>query len=196
MMGARARRAASFGGLNFFRPENAGHIERIAPQNDGKTAYSAWGGLVGLNPFTADKDIVDNQVAILEFDGGKRATFHTNCNSGIPERRMMILGTEGAIRADVLTGTIETKRIGFDTELQDVSTDARGGHGCGDEILAAELADSMLKGTPPSVGLREGVESAVTCFAIDDALDTGAVVDLTTYWNQVDAEGLDNGDTG
>ena len=196
MMDARARKAASFGGLNFFRPENAYHIERIGRQHDGKTAYSGWGGLVDLNPFTADKDIVDNQVAILEFDGGKRAAFHTNCNSGIPERRMMILGTEGAIRADVLTGTIETKRIGFDTELQDASTDARGGHGCGDEVLAAELADSMFKATPPSVGLREGVESAVTCFALDDALDTGAVVDLTAYWNQVDAEGLDNGDAG
>ena len=45
------------------------------------------------------KDIIDNQVAIIEFTGGVRATFHTNCNAAITERRMYLLGTEGTIRS-------------------------------------------------------------------------------------------------
>jgi hypothetical protein len=49
----------------------------------------------------------------------------------------------------------------------------------------------MLDGVPPSVGLIEGLVSAVTCFAIDDAMDTGTVVDVTPYW-----EACDIGTTG
>ena len=185
MTESRPRRVASFGGTDFFRPENAHHAERIGHrEKDGKLAYMGWGGPIDLNPFTSDGDVVDNQVAILEYENGVRATFHTNCNAGIPERRMYILGTEGAIRADVIAGTIELQRIGWETEIEDVSTDASGGHGGGDEILAQELSDSMLNGTPPSVGLNEGMISAIACFAIDEAMDSGTVVDLTDWWKK------------
>jgi len=185
MVESRASRAASFGGTDFFVPENEKHVERIGQNEDGVKAYVTWGGLVAENPFTADKDIVDNQVAIIEYENNVRATFHTNCNAGIPERRMYILGTEGAIRADVLTGKIETKRIGFDTQIEDASSDSSGGHGGGDEILVAELAESMLTGKTPAVSLKEGLEASVTSFAIDDALDTGKVVDVEPYWKKV-----------
>ncbi len=193
MLNSRANRVASFGGLDFFLPENAHHVERVGPRDDGKAAYGTWQGrgLVELDPFRADKDIVDNQVAIVEYENGVRATFHTNTNAAIPERRMYILGTEGAIRSDVMPGTIELRRIGWESETQDFSTKGSGGHGGGDKILARELADSMLDGVPPSVGLIEGLVSAVTCFAIDDAMDTGTVVDVTPYW-----EACDIGTTG
>ncbi len=185
MIESRVKRVASFGGNDFFKPENEKHVERIGKNKDGVWPYKTWAGLVAKNPFTADKDIVDNQVAIIEYDNGVRATFHTNCNAGIPERRMYILGTEGAIRADVLTGKIETKRIGFDTLLEDVSTGASGGHGDGDVVLVAELADSMLNGIKPTVSLKEGMEASVTAFAIDEAVDTGKVVELNSLWNYI-----------
>jgi predicted dehydrogenase len=182
MVGARAARVASFGGLNFFTPDNAHHAERIGSNEEGAGAYRTWGGPINLDPFTSDKNIVDNQVAIIEYENEVRATFHTNCNAGIPERRMYLLGTEGALRADVLAGRIELRRIGFDTRIEDLSTSAQGGHGEGDAVLARELAESMLHGTPPSVGMDEGIRSAVTCFAIDEAMDTGRVVDVAPLW--------------
>lgn len=185
MTESRPRRVASFGGNDFFTPANAHHAERVGRcASDGRLAYSGWGGPIDLDPFQSDKDIVDNQVAILEYESGARATFHTNCNAGIPERRIYILGTEGAIRADVIAGTIQLQRIGWDSKIEDVSTDASGGHGGGDEILAQELADSMLNGAPPSVGLIEGMESAIACFALDQAMDTGTVVELTDWWKK------------
>jgi len=185
IVGARTRRVASFGGLDFFRSHNKERINEIPARSDGKKAYCTWGGLLALDPFTSDKDIVDNQVAIMEYENGARATFHTNCNAAIPERRMYILGTLGAVRGDVIAGTIQTKRIGFDTRIEDVSTEVKGGHGGGDEVLAAELAESMLHHRHPSVGLMEGLESAVTCFAMDEAMDTGKVVDLQRYWEVI-----------
>lgn len=179
-----AVKVSSFGGLNFFIPKNAKQIEKIGKNKDGVQAYRALGGLVDLNPFTSDKDIIDNQVAIVEYENGVRATFHTNCNAAIPERRMYILGTEGAIRADVLTGVIELKRIGFETPLENMSTGAKGGHGEGDEVLAKELADCILKKSSPSAGFDDGLKSAITCFAIDESMVTQKVVDVRPYWQK------------
>ena len=189
MTNSLAKRVASFGGLNYFKPENAHHINRIGKNKDGKPAYSAMGGPINLNPFHSDKDIVDNQVAILEYNNGIRATFHTNLNSAIPERRMYIVGTEGAIRADVLSGEIFVKRIGFETKCENLSTGAKGIHGDGDEFLVRELTESMLNKKTPSVSMKEGVTSAATCFGIDDAMENNTIVNMDPYWKMV---GVDN----
>ena len=182
-----AVRVASFGGLSFFLPQNEHHIARLGKNEKGVDAYRTWGGLVDLNPFTSDKDIVDNQVAIVEYANGVRATFHTNCNAGIPERRMYILGSEGALRADLYASTIQLRRIGFDAAIEDAPIQAMDGHGGGDAVLARELSASMLERVPPSVGMWDAVTSAITCFAIDEAMNTGRVVDVRPYWEKAGA---------
>ena len=100
---------------------------------------------------------------------------------------MYILGSEGAIRSDVRTGTIEVQRIGYEEPFEDFSTEGKGGHGGGDDIMVRELAESMTDETALTVCLKEGLESAVTCFTIDEALDNGEVVNLDFYWAPVDA---------
>ena len=185
-VGSHAVKAASFGGLDFFRPENARHIRRLGRDREGKKAYAAMAGMAPkVNPFTSDKDIVDNQVAILEYANGVRATFHTNLNAGIPERRMYICGTEGALRADLRSGTIELRRIGFDEKRRRFLVGRRDGHGGGDAFLARDLARSMTRGVRPKAGLEDGLKAAVTCFGIDRALETGKVVDLRPLWKRV-----------
>jgi len=187
MIGSRASKVASLGGRDFFIPSNEYHMERIGADENGHLAYKR--GCADRNPFTRQpKDIVDNQVVIMEYENGVRATFHTNCNAGIPERRMYILGSEGAIRADVLTGVIKSKRIGFDTKTIDHETGSSGGHGGGDEVLAVELKDCMLEGGRPAAGLEDGLTSAITCFGIDRACDTGEVVDMAPLWQQAGME--------
>jgi hypothetical protein len=34
--------------------------------------------------------------------------------------------------------------------------------------------------------MKEAIESSVVCFAIDEAMDTGQVVDVRKYWKQLD----------
>ena len=72
----------------------------------------------------------------------------------------------------------------LETALQAPNAGARV-YGRRDDTLVRELADSMLLGSTPSVGLHEGVTSAVTCFAIDDAMNRGQVVDVAPYWQTV-----------
>lgn len=184
IVGAPVSRVASFGGLNFFIPENAKQMERIGNSPDGKPGYMAHCGGTVNNPFTTEKSIVDNQVAILEYANGVRATFHTNCNTAIPERRMYLCGTEGTLRADVIQGRIELCRIGYGTETETISTQTADSHGGGDDVLGKELIDCMADRSEPAASLDDGFCASITCFAIDDSMDDRTMVDLMPYWNK------------
>lgn len=187
IVGDLPERVASFGGRNFFRPENQVHMERLGRNDSGAPAYCAHGQTSGLDhPFTGDADVIDNQVAILEYRSGVRATFHTNLNAGIPERRLYILGTEGAIRADVLAGRIESRRIGFDSPLETVDlAGCRGGHGGGDGVLIAYLRKMMVEGAEPLTPIETGAAAAVTCLGVDEAMRQGRIVSLRPWFEKL-----------
>jgi predicted dehydrogenase len=176
--------AASFGGRDFFTPANAAQIDRIGPDKAGSIPYSAWPDPERVNPFQGGADIFDNQVAILQYANGVRGTFHTNCNTAIAERRFYLCGTEGTLRADLLTGVLEVQRIGWEMEIEKFDTNARGGHGGGDEIMAEALVQSLVNGTAPLASVNEGIYSAVAAFGIDAAADHRCVTDLMPMWKQ------------
>jgi predicted dehydrogenase len=188
---APAARVASFGGLAFFTPENAGRAAAIGDDAQGRPAYATWGvGRDGVGPFSADKDIVDHQVAILEYANGVRASFHTNLNSGLPERRLYLLGTEGAIRADLNHGVIEHRRIGHDTPTTTFDQRSTAGlHGGGDVPMVAELLATMTTGAATATPLSTGIAAAVTCLAAERARTGGTVVDLGPIWDRVGRTG-------
>jgi len=177
-------RVASFGGCSFFVPKNASHAERIGPSPDGKPAFQSWPDPHGISPFSGDKSIFDQQVAILEFSRGVRATFHTNCHASIPERRFYLIGTEGTLRADAYTGQIEVRRMGWEEPLvvhQPIQGD---GHAGGDATMARELAQALVGQRTPAAGILEGVRSLTTILAIDAAAETSSVVDLRDLWQE------------
>jgi len=178
-------RAASFGGRRFFVPENARHMDRLGRDANGHQAYRLWPDPHGVNPFSNGADILDHQVAILEYANEVTATFHTNCNAGIPERRFYICGTEGGLRADVLTGQIECRRIGHETKIERVSSGVEDGHGGGDEIMARRLVKTLIEGEPPLASLREGVQACVTAFGIDRSIEEGCIIDYQPMWDAV-----------
>ena len=184
---APATRAASFGGLAFFTPDNAGHMDRLGADAAGRPAYRGWGpGRDGVDPFTSDKSVVDHQVAILQYANGVVASFHTNLNSGLPERRLVLLGTEGAIRADLNHGLIEHRRIGHDAPTSTTDQRATAGlHGGGDGPMVRELLATMVDGKQTASPLSTGVAAAVTCLAAEQARTAGTVVDLAPIWGRI-----------
>ena len=97
---------------------------------------------------------------------------------------MYLCGTEGSIRGDVLTGEIEYKRIDRSRAIMKEKT-VGGGHGGADGTMTGALRDSMLNGTEPLVGLEDGIRASVACFGVDEALDTGTVVDMMPMWQSV-----------
>ena len=178
-------RAASFGGRRFFIPGNAHHMKRLGLNEKGQQAYRVWPDPHGVDPFSAGADILDHQVCILEYANQATATFHTNCNAGIPERRFYICGTEGALRADMLNGRVEWRRIGHGTERECMETGVNGGHGGGDEMMACSLARTLIEGDSPLASVEDGIRACVTAFGIDQAVDQGRVIDLGPMWDAV-----------
>ena len=180
-----AKKLASFGGLNFFKPENKHILEKMesSKSKEEMDLYRKWKS----NPFLSDKDIVDNQVAIIEYKNGVRAMFHTNCSSGLPERRMYICGTEGTIRADVLTGIIELRRIGPNEETTEIiDEEIKGGHGGGDKFLVQALSNALLGNKIQRNQMNDAVKSVVTAITIDEARKSGSVIDMTSIWESLD----------
>jgi predicted dehydrogenase len=174
---------ASFGGCDFFVPRNRRFMREIGTPPAGRQPFSLWRRARDANPFTARKDIVDNQVVIMEFANGFRATFHTNCSTAIGERRMYICGSKGTLRFHGMH--IELKRIGYAEEKQEFHFTAGHGHGGADTVLARELAQAILHNTPMPTTLDDGLNAVVTCLGIDRAMRTGRVIDMTPLWKRI-----------
>jgi predicted dehydrogenase len=169
LTGSLPKRVVSFGGQGFFKPKNAHMFKKI------KEKFKE-------NPFTCKKDIIDHQVAIIEYESGTKATFHTNCSSGIPERRMYICGSKGTIRADLLTGKIEMRSFDTNKEIREIiDEENKGGHGGGDRMLVREL-DKAISQNKKKKQMKDAIKSTVTAIAIDESMRTGKIIDLTKVW--------------
>jgi len=172
-------RVSAFGGRDFFTPENQWMVEKY-----GIDTFASWPDPHRIDtPFTDDSDLMDNQVAIMEYRNGIRVQFQATMSNSIPERRMYFSCTEGTIIAELYTGTLRYKRFADEEEtVVDILGD---GHGGGDDFIMQELYDTMANGTPPKCSGQEGLLSAVTALAIDQAAVQGKVVDLEPTWKRL-----------
>lgn len=184
MTGSLPVRVASFGGRRFFLPKHAVIAEELGPDEQGRPAFQAWPDPLRVDPFAGDTDLLDHQVVILEYANGVRATFHTNAASGLPERRFYLCGTRGALRANVYSGEITYQPIAHNAQPNVLNHGRSDGHGGGDQIMCAALAQTMLSDKPPLTSIHEALQSAVVAFAIDQAQTTGQVVDLRPMWRE------------
>ncbi len=175
--GSLPSRVAAFGGRDLFTPENAALNEQL------KGAFAPWQDPANEPcPFRSEKDLMDNQVAILQYRNGIRVMFQATMANAIPERRMYISGTEGTLIAELYSGSLRAKRLDQEeVRLYDFSIKGDG-HGGGDAHIAEELHTTMVHGTEPRSSGVEGLESAVVALAIDEACEQGGVFDLEPVW--------------
>jgi len=186
LIGSLPAKVASFGGENIFVPENAALMKKFAPPEGRKPIYLEWHSPTHdrTDPFTSEKDVVDNQVAILEYRNAVRATFQAVMSCAIPERRMYFAGTEGTLIAELYSGKLQMRRLGYDEPT--ASYDFSGSmHGGGDEVICDQLVETMTKGTQPACSGEEGLTSAVVSLGIEQARLEGKLVDLEPTWSRL-----------
>lgn len=174
--GSLPSRVASFGGRDFFKPEN----NRLMEKYGEKTFKSWWDPHAQATPFTDDTDLMDNQVSIAEFRNRIRVTFTATMSNAIPERRLSFACAEGTMKLNLYSNIIRYRRLGDEgvTELN-FSGD---GHGGGDSYIMKELYETMSRGVPPKCSGGEGLRSAVFALALDRAACTGEIIDLEPIW--------------
>jgi predicted dehydrogenase len=170
---------AAFGGLDYFIPENQHHMEKY-----GKDTFAAWPDPHRVDsPFTADKDLMDNQVGIMQYRNGIRVMFQATMANAIPERRMYFSCTEGTMVLELYSSTLRYKCLGDEGET--IINFGADGHGGGDAYIMKELYETMTTGTAPKCSGDEGLESAVVALAIDQAAQSNQMVDLKPVWKKL-----------
>jgi predicted dehydrogenase len=172
-------RVASFGGRDFFVPSNAAMMTKY-----GERTFLGWDDPHRVPcPFTGGGDLMDNQVAIIEYRNGVRVQFQATMSNAIPERRMYFSCTEGTLIAELYSSTLTYRRLG-EQELRSIPFGADG-HGGGDAFIMKALFETMTHRTPPACSGEEGLFSAVLALAIDQAAREGRVIDLEPTWKQL-----------
>ncbi len=188
--GSRPRRVASFGGRKSFLPANAPASNAEAEIFHVKK--SVWNSV--QDPFHSDGDIIDYQTAILEYETGASLAFHTNLNVPDDQRRFCVLGTHGMAEGDFVRGYLKvTARDGRRLADHDYTQGAaaKGAHYGADEMMCHDMAE-YLRGKTKAlpVSILDAMEAGIAAIALDQARQTGQVVDLTEVWAKLDSYGL------
>ena len=179
---SRPRRVVSFGGNSFFTERNQ-HL-------DTEKIYHRWPAhwQSTESSFSGDADIVDHQIAMVEYCNDVRLCFHTNVHTSDAFRRFCVIGTNGMAEGDFVRGYLRVHRAVpteciFDSNYthNDVSM-----HYGAEEKMAADVARHLEHGSPLPVSVLDALEAGLTAIKIDESRKEGRVIDLTKLWTQFD----------
>jgi predicted dehydrogenase len=185
--GSRAARVASFGGRGHFRSDR--RPTKVA-YPDGSAAYGVWPGGWGADDdaFGADGDVLDHQVAIVEYQNGVRLSFHSSSHTTLQERRWFIAGTHGTLIADIVRNKVMWRRA-LDLKKPERrewplnQTDHNGADVAMADDLLATLSGQMEFPVTP----YDALDAGLTVMAIDRAMLEKRIIDCSDMWRQLDA---------
>jgi predicted dehydrogenase len=186
VVGARPERVASFGGRKSFVPSNDPALSGV---NDLEVFHRKPSGWMGSDKvFDGDGDIVDYQVAIVEYANGVGMNFHTNLNVPDEFRRFCVIGTRGMAEGDFTRGHLDVhealsgRKIVANTYA---ATDLSQHYGA-DERMAADIIAHVRGGAELPVSTQNALEAGILALAMDEARATRSVVDLRPVWDRFD----------
>ena len=191
LVGGKVARVSSFGGVNYFLPDPAKgptcstcnpDVRRTCPYAFGeefvmvpeeeKANYSENGW--DLCVFNDDKDIVDNQLSLIEYENGVRVSFLLSAFGGEEDTRFIrIIGTEARLEGHFEGNSIRIKPTVGDGETFIQTDSGKSGHGGGDQKIVDDLILCLQGKKKPLANASAGFESTVVAEAIDQALQTG-----------------------
>ena len=188
IVGRRVKRVASFGGRSSFIPENE-------PENNLEefTKYNLTGWQAKESVFDSDADIVDHQVAIIEYDNGATLAFHTNMRVPDEFRRFAVIGTNGMVEGDFVRGFLKAHDQQNNVVLDEDYGAAFGmvkGHYGADNLMLKDINQHLtnVEKINLPVGVKDCIEAGIIAMKIDESRKTGKIIDLTSSWSRLDEE--------
>ncbi|MBQ7208408.1 MAG: Gfo/Idh/MocA family oxidoreductase [Lentisphaeria bacterium] len=193
--GAPAVRVASFGSLDFFTPDKLKYRycsqcpdetcrfrfkgEMVRMSESEKNAPSKAEKPFDLCVYNDDKDVVDHQVAIIDYANGVKANFALNLFAQVAKRTICVAGTEAILYADTADESITLHNsVTGKTRKIDCKAENTSGHGGSDEAFLDDFIDCVLSDRPSGVDFRAGLSSTVIGNAIEEARLTNKVVEI------------------
>ena len=184
---SRPIKVASFGSRRSFIPDNlpTGSQEQYI-----KDRLKGWESK--SNVFDSDADIVDHQVAIIEYENKAVLSFHTNMKVPDEFRRFAVMGSSGMIEGDFVRGFMkahdENNNVLIDEDYGAAFGKEIKGHYGADSLMAKDINNYLLKNNKElPVGVIECMEAGIVAMKIDEARNTGKVIDLTSTWDTFDS---------
>ena len=182
---SRPTRVASFGGRRSFTPENMPNesLEEFSK-------YNLEGWESRENVFNSDADIVDHQVAIIEYENGATLSFHTNMRVPDEFRRFAVIGTKGMVEGDFVRGFVKVhdssgKKIFHENYGSAFDKETKGHYGA-DNLMLKDINDhlnSLNKKLP--VNVYDSIEAGLVAMKIDEARLSNKIIDLTDTWKKL-----------
>ncbi|MEW9310703.1 MULTISPECIES: Gfo/Idh/MocA family protein [Labrys] len=186
LVGSRPVRVASFGGRRTFLPGNAPTAVGI---NDMEVYHRKPSGWLSTDKvFDSDADIIDFQVAIVEFENGVALNFHTNINVPDQFRRFCVIGSKGMAEGDFVRNYFRVHDARTSQKLIDKSYEVTelSAHYGADEQMAADIGKHLIDGAPLPVSVVDALAAGLTAIKMDEARASRAVLDLTDSWRRFD----------
>jgi predicted dehydrogenase len=186
IVGARPERVASFGGRKTFIPENDPAREGI---NDLELFHRKPSGWLGSDKvFDSDGDIIDYQVAIVEYANGVGMNFHTNLSVPDQFRRFCVMGSRGMAEGDFIRGYLDVHEVltGKKVVENKYAATVLSQHYGADEQMAADIIAHVMTGQALPVSTIDALEAGILALSMDEARRKRSVVDLRPIWDSFD----------
>ena len=196
VVGCRPKRVASFGGRRSFIAANSPILE--GKENlDVYKEYNLEGWEAKEQVFDSDADIVDHQVAIVEYENGATLSFHTNMKVPDEFRRFAVIGTKGMVEGDFVRGFLKAHDTHTGKKIFDENFGATFGqemkaHYGADQLMLKDINDYLNNHSSNSlpVGVIDCMEAGLVAMKIDEARTTNQIIDLTETWKKLDSYNL------
>lgn len=186
VMGCRPRYVASFGGRKSFVPENAPQAAGI---NDMEVYHRKPSGWMGSDKvFDSDGDIIDYQMAVVQYESGAALTFHTNLNVPHDFRRFAVIGAKGMAEGDFIRNYFQLTDSRTSERIEDKTyqTSELSQHYGADEQMAEDILKHLVHGAPLPVSVTDALEAGLLALSMDEAMRTKSVIDMVPIWQRFD----------
>lgn len=180
---SRARRVCSFGGRRTFVPGHA-RLESTAVHHQ---KPAGWDGVESV--FASDADIVDHQVALIEFESGVSMCFHANLYVPDAYRRFCLIGINGTAEGDFERNYLRVHEARSYRQVLDWSDggDTSAGHYGAEPQMVADVVAHIERGATLPVSVVEALETGLVAMKIDEARASGKVLELDALWQRFDS---------
>jgi predicted dehydrogenase len=185
--GRYTSRVAAFGGLDFFGGDRANDL--TCPDcPDNRTCTEALFGTRTQCAFRQEVDVEDNNVVIMELEGGIKASYLQCHFTPDYHRNYVFIGTEGRMENSEPEGKVwvKTRRVrerpDVWRELADRTYEIKkavGGHGGADPVICEDFLDMILLGKEPvATPIAGRMSVAAGCAAAESMRNGGIPVDI------------------
>ena len=184
---SRPIKVASFGGRNSFTPNN-----QPKESIEEYTRYNLKGWEANEKVFDSDADIVDHQVAIIEYENGATLAFHTNMRVPDEFRRFAVIGTNGMVEGDFVRGFLKAHDQKNNVILDENYGAAFGmikGHYGADSLMLKDINEHLInsESSPLPVGVIDCMEAGIVAMKIDESRKSGKIIDIRPTWKNIDS---------